>query len=302
MEFLQGIYRGRGTGKGNKLERDIEIIIQQVFVSYKTELCTPREDLRASEMEQIVNLFATQMIMRMSIFTRIFGASDLFGKPVACIPISGSLVQGASQTTMDNLSGSIRALESAYRQDPENKELWYITQHIRDIFQNETVIFSHTGNHPETFISEEYRKKLLKQFMHDAEKSLDIIAKNEYLPEECYTVGELLLQNLHPLKEKIKEKNTHRIDTHLQKTGNILKALCAKLSNLAKNPDTVKGVRVPANELLPILNVLAEESESDTESETKGSLMNRWLAVPLNAMFVDNFWKNQPDPDASKQI
>jgi len=191
-------------------------------------------------------------------------------------------------------------LESAYRQDPENKELWYITQHIRNIFQNETVILSHKSSNPETIISEYYRNKLLKQFMQDAEKGLDVIAKNEYLPEECYTVGELLLQNLHPLKERIKEKNTHRIDTHLQKTGNILRALCAKLSNFAKNPDTVKGVRVPANELLPILNVLAEESESDTESETRGTLTHRWLAVPLSAMYVDNFWKNQIDPERFK--
>jgi|GEM_PF-3774593 len=79
-------------------------------------------------MAQTANLFATYKIMRMSIFTRIFGACDLFGKSVSCIPISGSLVGGATQTTMDSVDSAVRFLEHASKRDPSDTALRYITQ------------------------------------------------------------------------------------------------------------------------------------------------------------------------------
>lgn len=202
MEFLQGIYRGRGTGKGNTLNREIEIIIPQVLVS-------PAESSEAIEVSQISNLFATQMIMRMSILTRIFGACDLFGRPISCIPISGSLVSGASQTITDSLDSAIRSLERAHKRDPGNTEIRYIIEHIRDIFKNEKVILTQNLNHFDILLSTANRNRLLRQFTRDANTGLHILATGHYIPKGCYTVGELLLQNLDNLG--IREKTSIRL-------------------------------------------------------------------------------------------
>ncbi len=286
MEFLQGVYRGRGGGKGNRLDREIELIIPQVLV----------ESSEASEASQIANLSATQMILRMSIFTRIFGACDLFGKPVSCIPISGNLVEGVAQTVMDNADSAIRSLEHAHKQDPGNTDLRYVQEHIRDIFKHENVILHNTSNHASTLISKKYRNRLLRDFVQDANRGFGVIAAGDYIPEGCYTAGELMLQYLGDFS--IREKNRHLIETHLEDTHKKIVALCAKLRRLGA--DTVRQIRDPASILLSVMNVLSHESESDTESETKGSSFNRWLVVPLSAMHIDEFWKNQPDPHRFK--
>lgn len=286
MEFLQGVYRGRGGGKGNRLDREIELIIPQVLV----------ESSEASEASQIANLSATQMILRMSIFTRIFGACDLFGKPVSCIPISGNLVEGVAQTVMDNADSAIRSLEHAHKQDPGNTDLRYVQEHIRDIFKHENVILHNTSNHASTLISKKYRNRLLRNFVQDANRGFGVIAAGDYIPEGCYTAGELMLQYLGDFS--IREKNRHLIETHLEDTHKKIVALCAKLRRLGA--DTVRQIRDPASILLSVMNVLSHESESDTESETKGSSFNRWLVVPLSAMHIDEFWKNQPDPHRFK--
>jgi len=293
MEFLQGIYRGRGGGKGNRLHREIEIIIHQIFVS-------TADDSEISKAAQISNLFATQMMLRMSILTRIFGACELFGKSVSCIPISGNLVQGAARSIMDNVDDAIRSLEHAHRRDPGNTALRYIKENIRDIFINESVILHHSTNRPVTLISDEFRKRLRKRFVQDANKGLDIISKGKYIPRGCYTAGELLLQNLEKAGNGMKEKNRHLVETHMEAMHKKIRAVCAKLYHFTQDRNTPKTVRDNANTLLPILNVLCEESETDTESETKGSVLNRWLVVPLSAMHIDNFWKDQPEPQKFK--
>jgi len=290
MEFLQGIYRGRGGGKGNRLDREIEMIIPQVFAA-------PPEDPQANRVSQISNLFATQMILRMSIFTRIFGACDLFGKPVSCIPISGSLVRGALQTITDNTDSAITSLEYAQRREPGNADLRYITENVRGIFKNETV-FLQSACHSDILLGETCRNRLLKAFIQDANRGLHVIAAGDYIPLECYTVGELFLQNLGRLR--ITEKNRYIIETHLEKKHRTMKAICAKLNRLIRDKDTVKSVRDPANTLLPILSKLTDESESDMESETPGSNLNRWLITPISGMCIREFWKGQPEPDVFK--
>ncbi|MDM8552478.1 hypothetical protein QUF72_20495 [Desulfobacterales bacterium HSG2] len=290
MEFLQGIYRGRGGGKGNRLEREIEMIIPQI-------LAAPPEDSQASRAFQISNLFATQMILRMSIFTRIFGACDLFGKSVSCIPISGSLVRGASQTIMDSADSAITSLGYAQKRDPKNVDLRYIKENVRDIFKNETVVLQSTY-HSDILVSETCRNRLLKAFIQDANRGLHVIASGDYIPRECYTVGELFLQNLSRLN--IKEKNRYIVETHLEKKRRKMKAICAKLNQLIKDKDTVKSVRDPANSLYPILSKLVDESESDMESETTGSGLNRWLITPISGMCIREFWKGQVEPDVFK--
>ena len=295
MEFLQGMYRGRGSGKGNRLEREIEIIIPQVLVSPATE---ERESSEATEAAQTANLFATYKIMRMSIFTRIFGACDLFGKSVSCIPISGSLVGGATQTTMDSVDSAIRSLEYASKRDPSDTTLRYIKENIRDIFKHEKVILSQRSNRSGTLISDEYRNRVLKHFIQDANAGLDRLAAGNYIPEECYTVGQLILQNLDALD--VKEKNRHLIETHVEEMSQKIKAVCAKLDALMKDADTAKTVYDSANTLLPILNVFSDEAESDTESLTHGSTLNRWLVMPISALAIGDFWKNQPEPHRFK--
>ncbi|OQX24929.1 MAG: hypothetical protein BWK80_18310, partial [Desulfobacteraceae bacterium IS3] len=295
MEFLQGMYRGRGSGKGNLLEREIEVIIPQVLVSPGAG---EGEISEAAEAAQIANLFATYKIMRMSIFTRIFGGCDLFGKSVSCIPISGSLVRGAVQTTMDSADGAIRSLERASKRDPANTDLRYIAENVRDIFKDEKVILSHSLGRSGMLASDDYRKRLLSQFIQDANAGLDRLAVGNYIPEECYTVGQIILQNLDSLN--VREKNKHLIETHLEDVSRKIRAICAKLDALVKDDDTVKTVRDPANALLAVLSMLSEETESDTESLTKGSTLNRWLVMPLSALNIREFWKHQPEPERFK--
>ncbi len=249
-------------------------------------------------MAQTANLFATYKIMRMSIFTRIFGACDLFGKSVSCIPISGSLVGGATQTTMDSVDSAIRSLEYAFKRDPSDTALRYITENIRDIFKHEKVILSHRSNRSGTLISNEYRNRLLKHFVQDANAGLDRLAAGNYIPEECYTVGQLILQNLDALD--VREKNRHLIETHVEEMSRKIKAVCAKSDALVKDKNTAKAVYNSANTLLPILNVLSDETESDTESLTQGSALSRWSVMPVSALAIGDFWKNQPEPHRFK--
>lgn len=291
MEFLQGIYRGRGSGIGNRLHREIEIIIPQVFT-------LPPEDSLSLKIRQISDLFATLMIMRMSILTRIFGACDLFGKSVSCIPISGTMVQGALQTFMDSADSAIRALERAHKRDPGNTDIRFIKDNLRQIFKSEKVILHRDTRAPGLIISKDYRNRLLRQFAQDAGCGFDVIAQGDYIPEDCYTIGELLLQNLD--NRGIREENKQWIDTHMADTRKRIRAICAKLDALAKDKDTPKAVWHAANTLLPALNLFTQETESDTESRTKGSNLNRWFVVPISAMNIDQFWKNQPEPERFK--
>lgn len=294
MEFLQGMYRGRGGGKGNLLAREIEIIIPQVLVRPGGG-----EISEAAEAAQTANLFATYKIMRMSIFTRIFGGCDLFGKSVSCIPISGSLVRGAVQTTMDSADGAIRSLERAFKRDPGNTDLRYLTENVRHIFRDEKVILSHRSGRSAALVSDEYRKRLLRQFTQDANAGFDRLAVGNYIPEECYTVGQLILQNLDALG--LREKNRSTIKTHLETISHKIKVMCAKLDALVKDEDTPKSVYDAADTLRSILSVYSDEPESDTESQTKGSTLNRWLVTPLSALRVGDFWKNQPEPERFKE-
>jgi hypothetical protein len=295
MEFLQGMYRGRGRGKGNELEREIEIIIPQVLVSPGLG---EGEISEAAESAQIANLFATYKIMRMSIFTRIFGGYELFGKSVSCIPISGSVVGGAVLTTMDSVDTAIRSLEHAFKRDPANTELRYITENARDIFKNEKVILTHRLGRSGTLVSDECRNRLLRHFIQDANAGFDRLASGNYIPDECYTAGQLILQNLDSLN--VRERNKHLIETHLEEVSRKIRAICAKLDALVKDEDTVKTVRDPAGALLSVLSVLSDEPESDTESLTKGSTLNRWLVIPISALAIEDFWKNQPEPQRFK--
>lgn len=287
MEFLQGIYRGRGSDKGNQLDREVELIIDQVLVA-------PSDCGTDIQAKQISNLFSTLMLMRMSILTRIFGACDLFGQSISCIPLSGNLVESAAQTTLDQVSSAIDTLERAYRQDQSNTELHYIISHIRLMFQNETLILQHTAKDAMTLASTTLRHRLLKQFTEDAKRGLNIIAETNYLPAGCYTVGELLLQKLDVLKGDIQERNRHLFETHIEETHKVFRALCAKLKHLTKEPDTIKAVRTAANTLYPILKeITSGEQDSDTESEIIGTTVNRWLVFPISALQIENFWKNQ---------
>jgi hypothetical protein len=289
MEFLQGMYRGRGSGKGNQLDREIELIIPQVLVA------PTGGSTKAIQASQISNLFATLMLMRMSILTRLFGASELFGQSVSCIPISGSLVEGAAQSTMDDISSAIDALERAHKQNPSDTKLRYIKEHIRDVFKNENVVLHHNAQYATTLASTECRNRLLKQFIQDANRGLNVIATENYIPEGCYTMGELILQKLDSLEGDIREKNRHLVETHIEEQLKAIKEICVKLRSFTKDKNTIRAVRDPANILYPILNVIAGgEPDSDTESELGGTVLNRWLAFP--ALHIDNFWKNQVEP------
>ncbi len=291
MEFLQGMYRGRGSGKGNQLNREIELIIPQVLVA------PPGGSTSAIKASQISNLFATLMLMRMSILTRLFGASKLFGKSVSCIPISGSLVEGAAQSTMDNISSAIDALKRAHKQNPSDTNLRYIKENICNVFENENVVLHHNAKYATTLASTTYRNRLLKQFTQDANRGLHVIATENYLPDGCYTVGELILQKLDSLEGDMREKNRHLVETHIEEKLNAIKAICVKLKTFIDDKNTIKAVRDPANTLYPILNVIAGgEPDSDTESELGGTVLNRWLAFPISALHIENFWKNQVEP------
>lgn len=296
MEFLQGMYRGRGSGKGNELNREIELIIPQVLVA------PPGGSTTAIQASQISNLFATLMLMRMSIFTRLFGASKLFKQSVSCIPLSGSLVEGAAQSTMDNISSAIDALERAHKQNPSDTNLRYIKENIRDVFENENVVLQHNAKYATTLASTTYRNRLLKQFTQDANRGLNVIAKGNYIPEGCYTVGELILQKLDSLEGDMREKNRHLVETHIEEKLNAIKAICVKLKTFIKDNNTIPAIRDPANTLYPILNVIAGgEPDSDTESELGGTVLNRWLAFPISALHIDNFWENQVEPLSFKE-
>ncbi len=291
MEFLQGMYRGRGSGKANELNREIELIIPQVLVAPLGGSTT------AFQASQISNLFATLMLMRMSILTRLFGASQLFGQSVSCIPLSGSLVEGAAQSTMDNISSAIDALERAHNTHLSDANLRYIKENIRDVFKNENVVLQHNAQYATTLASTTYRNSLLKQFTQDANRGLHVIATENYLPNGCYTVGELILQKLDSLEGNMREKNRHLVETHIEEKLKAIKAICAKLSILIKDKNTIKVVRDSANTLYPILNVIAGgEPDSDTESELGGTVLNRWLAFPISALHIDNFWEKQDEP------
>jgi hypothetical protein len=224
MEFLQGMYRGRGSGKGNELNREIELIIPQVLVA------PAGGSTKAIQASQISNLFATLMLMRMSILTRLFGASKLFDQSVSCIPLSGSLVEGAAQSTMDNISSAIDALERAHNNNRGDTNLRYIKENIRDVFENENVILHHNAKYATTLASTTYRNRLLKQFTQDANRGLHVIAAGNYIPEGCYTVGELILQKLDSLEGDMREKNRHLVETHIEKKLKVIEAICAKLN------------------------------------------------------------------------
>jgi hypothetical protein len=291
MEFLQGMYRGRGSGKGNELNREIELIIPQILVA------PPGGSTKAIQASQISNLFATLMLMRMSILTRLFGASKLFGQSVSCIPISGSLVEGAAQSTMDNISSAIDALERAHNTHLSDANLRYIKENIRDVFKNENVVLQHNAQYATTLASTTYRNRLLKQFTQDANRGFNVIATGNYIPEGCYTVGELILQKLDSLEGNMREKNRHLVETHIEEKLNAIKAICVKLRSFIEDKHTIKAIRDQANTLYPILNVIAGgEPDSDTESELAGTVLNRWLAFPISALHIDNFWKNQVEP------
>jgi hypothetical protein len=252
---------------------------------------------KSIQASQISNLFATLMLMRMSIFTRLFGASKLFKQSVSCIPLSGSLVEGAVQSTMDDISSAIDALESAHKQNPSDTNLRYIKENIRDVFENENVVLQHNAQCETTLASTTYRNRLLKQFTQDANRGLHVIAAGNYIPKGCYTVGELILQNLDSLKGDMSEKNRHLVETHIEEKLKAIKAICVKLRIFIKDKNTIKAVRDPANTLYPILSVIAGgEPDSDTESELGGTVLNRWLSFPISALHIDNFWKNQVDP------
>lgn len=291
MEFLQGMYRGRGSGKANELNREIELIIPQVLVAPLGGSTT------AFQASQISNLFATLMLMRMSILTRLLGAAKLSKQSVSCIPLSGSLVEGAAQSTMDDISSAIDDLERAHKQNPGDTNLRYIKENIRDVFKNENVVLLHNAKYATTLASTTYRNRLLKQFTQDANRGLNVIAAENYIPEGCYTVGELILQKLDSLEGDMREKNRHLVETHLEEQLNAIKAICVKLKSFIEDKNTPKAIRDPANTLYPILNVIAGgEPDSDTESELGGTVLNRWLAFPLSALHIDNFWKNQVEP------
>ncbi|HIE00286.1 MAG TPA: hypothetical protein EYP59_08365 [Thiotrichaceae bacterium] len=290
MEFLQGMYRGRGSGKGNELDREIELIIPQMLVA-------PPESSSATEAKQISNLFATLMLMRMSIFTRLFGACNLFGQSISCIPIAGQLVEGAAQTTMDQISNAIESLERAQKQNPSDTALRYVTEHIRDIFNNEMIVLQPQAQNATTLAAPSFRNRLISQFVEDANRGLDVIANKNYLPEGCYTLGELILQQLDIIETPIQEKNKHLFDTHILETHRVIKAICVKLKLIINNKDTAKAVSDPAKILYPILNEIAGgELESETESEMTGSTLNRWLVFPISGLHINQFWKDQVEP------
>jgi len=294
MEFLQGMYRGRGSGKGNQLDREIELIIPQILVA-------PSECTTAIKAKQISNLLATLMLMRMSIFTRLFGACDLFGQSISCIPIAGQLVKGAAQTTMDQISSAIEGLKRAQRQHPSDTNLRYVTDNIEQVFKNETVIFQHDAKQAMTLAAAEWRNQLVVQFTQDANRGLHILAQENYLPEGCYTVGELILQQLDSLNTDIKERNKHLFETHIEETHQLIKAICVKLKFIIEDKKNPKAIRDQANVLYPIFNVLAGgELDSDTESEMLGTVLNRWLVFPINALHIPQFWQNQVDPHQFK--
>jgi hypothetical protein len=291
MEFLQGMYRGRGSGKANELNREIELIIPQVLVAPLGGSTT------AFQASQISNLFATLMLMRMSILTRLLGASKLSKQSVSCIPLSGSLVEGAARSTMDDISSAIDALKRAHKQNPSDTNLRYIKENIDDVFKNETVVLQHNAKYATTLASTTYRNRLLKQFTQDANRGLNVIAAGNYIPEGCYTMGELILQQLDSLEGDMREKNRHLVETHLEEQLKAIKAICVKLKSFIEDKNTIKAIRDPANTLYPILNVIAGgEPDSDTESELGGTVLNRWLAFPLSGLHIDNFWKNQVEP------
>lgn len=179
MEFLQGIYRGRGSGKGNALEREIELIVPQVLVA-------PPDNSPIWREKQRVNLLATLMLLRMSILTRIFGAADLFGKPVACIPTAGTLVEGAARTTLDEVHEALQELQRNLRYNPKDNNLRFIVEELPKVFDNERAILYHNTGQAKTLASGDYRQRLSKQFLHDAKQGLDVIAQGDYLPENCY--------------------------------------------------------------------------------------------------------------------
>jgi len=67
-----------------------------------------------------------------------------------------------------------------------------------------------------TLAAPSFRNRLMSQFVEDANRGLHVIAEKNYLPEGCYTVGELILQQLDIIETPIKEKNKHLFDTHLR--------------------------------------------------------------------------------------
>jgi hypothetical protein len=294
MEFLQGIYRGRGSGKGNDLDREIHLIIPQILVA-------PPELTTGMQASQSRELSATVMLMRMSILTRIFGATELSGQPVACIPLAGTLVEGASQTTMDEIENAIRQLEREHHCNPNDTNLYYIVEQVRPLFQHETALLHHKTGRAHTLASAEYQQRLRQQFEQDANKGFDVIAQGDYLPPACYTVGELLLQRLDALGIDLAEKNKYSIETHLEVVRDQIQALCVKLKLLAEDKELTSGLREAAKTLYGYFTVLGGEAwDSDTESETRGAVLNRWLVFPLNALATDNFWENQVEPDRFK--
>ncbi|OQY50793.1 MAG: hypothetical protein B6247_20765, partial [Candidatus Parabeggiatoa sp. nov. 2] len=179
-----------------------------------------------------------------------------------------SLVEGAAQSTMDDISSAIDDLERAHKQNPGDTNLRYIKENIRDVFKNENVVLQHNAKYATTLASTTYRNRLLKQFTQDANRGLDVIAKGNYIPEGCYTVGELVLQKLDSLEGDMKEKTRHLVETHLEEQLKVIERIRAKLKSFIEGKNTPKAIRDPANTLYPILNVIAGgEPDSDTESE-----------------------------------
>ncbi len=291
MEFLQGIYRGRGGGKGNALEREIELIVPQVLVA-------PPSNTQVWQEKQRVNLLATLMLLRMSILTRIFGAANLFGKSVACIPTAGTLVEGAARTTMDEVHEAKEELERNLRYNPQDTKLRAIVKELPNVFDNERAVLYHNMGKAKTLVAEDYRQRLSQTFLHDANQGLDVIAQGDYLPENCYTVGELILQRLDKFSDgTLKEKNKHWVETHLPDIYERIETLRNGLWHLSKNTNMDKQTRDAATTLYGIMSVLAEEADIDTESETRGSTLNRWLVYPLSSLSLASFWSDTADKD-----
>ena len=291
MEVIQVIYRGRGDDKIDNQDKELIFYLAQKSVYYQDDL----ENQQLALQESVLSLLNILLILKASIFTRIFGHGNIGREKFLIIPIGGKSIFSAGERFSENIANLIKQLKQEHRRNRSDGLVEEVYLNLEKLLGSADFILRDTTNDNYLDLLKTFNNSFLKT-CSSLDKLLDF--GNIQLG---YISGSLLVV---PIPENTLEENYQMRILDITTYAN--QQLWQKMQIIRRRQSYPENLRSAIKDAIELISKINQQVNKTQHLELSSKNSDQYYAFPLftfiSSGILKEYLTNQPEEPEDKRF
>ena len=291
MEVIQVIYRGRGDDKIDNQDKELIFYLAQKSVYYQDDL----ENQQLALQESVLSLLNILLILKASIFTRIFGHGNIGREKFLIIPIGGKSIFSAGERFSENIANLIKQLKQEHRRNRSDGLVEEVYLNLEKLLGSADFILRDTTNDNYLDLLKTFNNSFLKT-CSSLDKLLDF--GNIQLG---YINGSLLVV---PIPENTLEENYQMRILDITTYAN--QQLWQKMQIIRRRQSYPENLRSAIKDAIELISKINQQVNKTQHLELSSKNSDQYYAFPLftfiSSGILKEYLTNQPEEPEDKRF